>query len=153
MANEVLLVEQRLEEEREHAIELEKQLAAQEELTRQLSVIESEKAALQEQLQKDGDALKQQSERVLELQQSVSKVEEEKAELQQSVTQFAEEKAAMLTEMEQMEVAVSTEAKKSVVDTVEEVVDGELQCPVCNELFIRPVLLGCTHTFCEYCIK
>jgi len=153
MAMEVLLVEQRLEEERTHALELERQLAAQEEMTRQLSSLENEKLSLQEQLQKDGDALKQQNERVLQLQESVSKVEEEKAELQQSVSKFAEEKAAMLSEMEMMEFAVSAEAKKSVVDSVEEVVDGEMQCPVCNELFIRPVLLGCTHTFCEYCIN
>ena len=64
-----------------------------------------------------------------------------------------EEKANLQQEMEMMEFAVSTEAKKAVVDTVEEVIDSEMQCAICNELFIKAILLNCSHTFCEYCIN
>ncbi|XP_022168899.1 E3 ubiquitin-protein ligase rnf8-B-like [Myzus persicae] len=30
--------------------------------------------------------------------------------------------------------------------------DEEYQCPVCKEVLIKPVLVGCGHMFCEWCI-
>ena len=50
---------------------------------------------------------------------------------------MTEEKANLRTEMEMMEFAVTAEAKKAVVDTVEQVIDSEMQCPICSELFIK----------------
>ena len=29
---------------------------------------------------------------------------------------------------------------------------SELTCSICQELFVRPVMLQCSHTFCESCI-
>ncbi|KAG0719505.1 E3 ubiquitin-protein ligase RNF8 [Chionoecetes opilio] len=46
----------------------------------------------------------------------------------------------------------SSEAKKELVDSVSNVLEDELQCAICNEMFINAVLLGCSHTFCKYCI-
>ena len=47
------------------------------------------------------------------------------------------ERAQMQSDMQEMEMAVSAEAKRSIQDTVEEVVDSELQCIICAELFIK----------------
>ncbi|KAK9876264.1 hypothetical protein WA026_012563 [Henosepilachna vigintioctopunctata] len=34
-----------------------------------------------------------------------------------------------------------------------DMVEEELQCSVCSELFIKAVTLNCCHTFCSYCIN
>ncbi|KAF2897035.1 hypothetical protein ILUMI_09151 [Ignelater luminosus] len=34
-----------------------------------------------------------------------------------------------------------------------ESLEDELQCAICKEMFINPVTLSCTHTFCKYCIE
>ncbi|RWS20181.1 E3 ubiquitin-protein ligase RNF8-like protein [Leptotrombidium deliense] len=31
--------------------------------------------------------------------------------------------------------------------------DSEITCPICSELFIEPVHVSCSHTFCNYCIE
>lgn len=43
--------------------------------------------------------------------------------------------------------------KQEVVTQVTEVLENELQCIICSELFIEAVTLNCTHSFCCYCIK
>uniref|UniRef100_A0A671QLE1 RING-type domain-containing protein n=1 Tax=Sinocyclocheilus anshuiensis TaxID=1608454 RepID=A0A671QLE1_9TELE len=30
---------------------------------------------------------------------------------------------------------------------------GELSCPVCCEIFKDPVLLSCSHSFCQECLQ
>lgn len=42
--------------------------------------------------------------------------------------------------------------KDKVVTQVTEVMENELQCIICSELFIEAVTLGCAHSFCHYCI-
>lgn len=34
----------------------------------------------------------------------------------------------------------------------EDMMDDELTCSICSELFIKAVTLNCSHTFCKYCI-
>ncbi|XP_041832222.1 E3 ubiquitin-protein ligase rnf8 isoform X2 [Melanotaenia boesemani] len=43
--------------------------------------------------------------------------------------------------------------KEEVVTQVTEVLENELQCIICSELFIEAVILNCAHSFCQYCIK
>ncbi|KAM6915716.1 E3 ubiquitin-protein ligase rnf8 isoform 2-T2 [Xenentodon cancila] len=43
--------------------------------------------------------------------------------------------------------------KEEVVTQVTEVLENELQCIICSELFIKAVILNCAHSFCCYCIK
>ncbi|XP_063390810.1 E3 ubiquitin-protein ligase RNF8-like [Cydia fagiglandana] len=31
--------------------------------------------------------------------------------------------------------------------------ESELQCSICSELFVRATTLGCSHSFCRYCIR
>ncbi|XP_018567893.1 E3 ubiquitin-protein ligase CHFR-like isoform X2 [Anoplophora glabripennis] len=34
-----------------------------------------------------------------------------------------------------------------------EVMENELQCVICSELFVKALTLNCSHTFCKYCIR
>ncbi|XP_019713361.1 E3 ubiquitin-protein ligase rnf8 isoform X2 [Hippocampus comes] len=43
--------------------------------------------------------------------------------------------------------------KEEVVTQVTEVLENELQCIICSELFIEAVILNCGHSFCCHCIK
>ncbi|XP_037541489.1 E3 ubiquitin-protein ligase rnf8 isoform X1 [Nematolebias whitei] len=43
--------------------------------------------------------------------------------------------------------------KDEVVTQVTEVLENELQCIICSELFIEAVNLNCSHSFCCYCIN
>ncbi|CAN8011666.1 unnamed protein product [Ixodes pacificus] len=41
----------------------------------------------------------------------------------------------------------------NVVRRVETIMENELTCVICSELFIDAVMLQCGHTFCAYCIQ
>lgn len=43
--------------------------------------------------------------------------------------------------------------KKEDEKQIIELLDSELTCIVCQELFVRAVNLNCSHTFCLYCIE
>ncbi|RVE55715.1 hypothetical protein OJAV_G00228710 [Oryzias javanicus] len=43
--------------------------------------------------------------------------------------------------------------KEEVVTQMTEVLENELQCIICSELFIEAVTLNCAHSFCSYCIN
>lgn len=128
-------VEEHLQQEKQNASLLSHELEQKALSAERVTALEQEKANLQQQL----EAAHAEGHQVNELQQRVQQMEQERTSLQE--------------QMEMMEFAVTAEAKKAVVDTVEEVVDSELQCPICNELFIQAILLNCSHTFCQYCIN
>ncbi|XP_047194068.1 E3 ubiquitin-protein ligase rnf8 isoform X2 [Hippoglossus stenolepis] len=46
-----------------------------------------------------------------------------------------------------------TKEEKEKVTQVTEVLENELQCIICSELFIEAVILNCAHSFCCHCIK
>uniref|UniRef100_A0A8C6V0G5 E3 ubiquitin-protein ligase CHFR n=1 Tax=Neogobius melanostomus TaxID=47308 RepID=A0A8C6V0G5_9GOBI len=43
--------------------------------------------------------------------------------------------------------------REEVVTQVTEVLENELQCIICSELFIEAVILNCAHGFCFHCIQ
>ncbi|XP_067274348.1 E3 ubiquitin-protein ligase rnf8 isoform X2 [Pseudorasbora parva] len=43
--------------------------------------------------------------------------------------------------------------KEEVVTQMTEVLESELQCSICSELFIEAVTLNCAHSFCQHCIR
>lgn len=43
--------------------------------------------------------------------------------------------------------------KEEVVTQMTEVLESELQCSICSELFIEAVTLNCAHSFCQHCIS
>lgn len=44
-------------------------------------------------------------------------------------------------------------SNKNVFNKVGDIMDEQLTCSICSELFVTAVTLNCTHTFCQYCIN
>eukprot|EP00066_Takifugu_rubripes_P021216 XP_011610482.1 PREDICTED: E3 ubiquitin-protein ligase RNF8 isoform X3 [Takifugu rubripes] len=63
---------------------------------------------------------------------------------------FAKNKELEVTKEEKEKACAQ---KEEVVTQVTEVLENELQCIICSELFIEAVILNCAHSFCCYCIK
>jgi hypothetical protein len=40
----------------------------------------------------------------------------------------------------------------AVLNKVNDIMDEQLTCSICSELFIRAMTLNCMHTFCRFCI-
>ncbi|GAB6032976.1 E3 ubiquitin-protein ligase rnf8 [Chamberlinius hualienensis] len=38
------------------------------------------------------------------------------------------------------------------LDEITKIASEEFECGICTEIFIKPVVLSCYHTFCYYCI-
>ncbi|XP_067132521.1 E3 ubiquitin-protein ligase rnf8-like [Centruroides vittatus] len=47
----------------------------------------------------------------------------------------------------------SKEEKPNLLDHVNDIMESELICSICTELFIEAVTLNCSHTFCKMCIQ
>ena len=42
---------------------------------------------------------------------------------------------------------------KRIRNEFEELFDSELSCSICHEVFVSPINLNCSHTFCHSCIE
>ncbi|XP_012253626.2 E3 ubiquitin-protein ligase rnf8-like isoform X3 [Athalia rosae] len=47
----------------------------------------------------------------------------------------------------------STGSVNEVFNKVGDIMDEQLTCSICSELFVTATTLECTHTFCQYCIN
>ncbi|XP_011648276.1 E3 ubiquitin-protein ligase RNF8-like [Pogonomyrmex barbatus] len=56
-----------------------------------------------------------------------------------------------LTEFSQN--VLETNIKESVLGKMSDIMDEQLTCSICSELFVKATTLSCTHTFCHHCIK
>lgn len=56
-----------------------------------------------------------------------------------------------LTEFSQNIIEPNT--KENVLEKVSGIMDEQLTCSICSELFVKATTLNCTHTFCHYCIN
>ncbi|XP_063993464.1 E3 ubiquitin-protein ligase rnf8-B-like [Diachasmimorpha longicaudata] len=45
------------------------------------------------------------------------------------------------------------EADNHLRNKITSIIDEQLSCSICSEIFINPTSLNCSHTFCEYCIS
>ncbi|KAK6643741.1 hypothetical protein RUM43_000004 [Polyplax serrata] len=43
--------------------------------------------------------------------------------------------------------------KLEIKENFTELIETELQCTICSELFVNTVTLGCTHSFCQFCLQ
>ena len=41
---------------------------------------------------------------------------------------------------------------QDMMDNFRELAETQLQCAVCNEVFVEATSINCGHTFCHYCI-
>ncbi|XP_011267271.1 E3 ubiquitin-protein ligase RNF8 [Camponotus floridanus] len=47
---------------------------------------------------------------------------------------------------------IETNTKENILGKVSDIMDEQLTCSICSELFVRATTLNCTHTFCHHCI-
>ncbi|XP_060773871.1 E3 ubiquitin-protein ligase rnf8 isoform X2 [Neoarius graeffei] len=131
------------------------ELNSQQELARQRieilerSVCEEERRLAMERSQEKEDGLKKQLEEALKEHRRV--IEELKHEREgfQEVLQ-AKDKELEVTKEEKERARAQ---KEEVVTQMTEVLENELQCIICSELFIEAVTLSCAHSFCQHCIE
>ncbi|RVE41517.1 hypothetical protein evm_013831, partial [Chilo suppressalis] len=62
------------------------------------------------------------------------------------------EKNALLENMVTVDIAKEGSSKETALAEVGELMENELQCSICAELFVGATTLNCSHTFCKYCI-
>ncbi|XP_043963186.1 E3 ubiquitin-protein ligase rnf8 isoform X3 [Gambusia affinis] len=103
-------------------------------------------------LQGQLEALRAKMHRMETLEKSFS---ETKRQLEEQKTQQQEElmKKQLEEALQEEEKEKARAQKEEVVTQVTEVLENELQCIICSELFIEAVILNCAHSFCCYCIK
>lgn len=154
-------VRQALEEKNRNYSDLHSELKVKEEemLDRMMSLesgvqervyAEVEKSSALARKQLD-DLIKDKTELEEKLKQAQEHDKEELSNLQEALSTVEAQKLSLEQELAYSALA-SDNARKEVVDTVADVLENELQCPICNELFISAMMLGCGHTFCKYCI-
>jgi len=56
-----------------------------------------------------------------------------------------------LTEISQN--ILETSINENILGKVSNIMDEQLTCAICSELFIKATTLNCTHTFCHHCIN
>lgn len=62
----------------------------------------------------------------------------------------------LISEKEEMRKQLESVADKARNDTVfklENVFENELQCGICRAMYVKAILLNCTHVFCQSCIN
>ncbi|XP_041354373.1 E3 ubiquitin-protein ligase RNF8-like [Gigantopelta aegis] len=152
------LLKEKVETERLIREELETQLKSREDelmdhLKVQREALLSEKQRVEERLQNEMAKALEEKDKLLEtelLQQKeqLDKVLEKK-ELEQKVleSQLLDTKA----ESEKQKESV-LQAREDVLSNFAELMETELQCSICNELFVQATSLNCSHAFCALCI-
>ncbi|XP_060820278.1 E3 ubiquitin-protein ligase RNF8-like isoform X2 [Bombus pascuorum] len=50
------------------------------------------------------------------------------------------------------QLTIKTEEEESVLNKVNDIMDEQLTCSICSELFVKATTLNCMHTFCHHCI-
>lgn len=116
--------------------------------TLEKSISETEKQLEVQKTRQQEQLLKKQLEEAL---QEQKKVLEELALSRQGFEEvlLAKDKELEVTK-EEKEMAKAQ--KEEVVTQMTEVLENELQCIICSELFIQAVTLSCAHSFCLHCI-
>ncbi|KAK4316671.1 hypothetical protein Pmani_012196 [Petrolisthes manimaculis] len=139
------------------------QQQAEQELRTKLDGVESEmkdrieeevrkSTKLQEEREKEMSGLMGEKEKLLlQLQQLQQQHDQQRDKLQDDLHLVEAQKMSL--EQELATTSTNTyNAKLEVVESVSDVLENELQCPICSEMFITAIMLGCSHTFCRYCI-
>ncbi|KAG9283141.1 E3 ubiquitin-protein ligase RNF8 isoform X1 [Astyanax mexicanus] len=113
------------------------------------SVCEEERRLEVTKAQQKEDGLKKQLEEALKEHRKVIE------ELQHARQGFKEVLQAKDKELEvtKEEKEKARAQKEEVVTQMTEVLENELQCIICSELFIEAVTLNCAHSFCLHCIS
>ncbi|XP_026732770.1 E3 ubiquitin-protein ligase RNF8-like isoform X2 [Trichoplusia ni] len=82
----------------------------------------------------------------------ISTLQQQLETVQNRLHKVESEKNTILENLCAPEQAGEGSSKEMVITQVGDLMESELQCVICAELFITATTLGCSHTFCKYCI-
>ncbi|CAH0581290.1 unnamed protein product [Chrysodeixis includens] len=83
----------------------------------------------------------------------ISNLQQQLAKVQNQLQSVESEKNTILENLCAPEEEAGCSAKQTVMTQVGELMESELQCSICAELFVTATMLNCSHTFCKYCIS
>ncbi|KAL4715576.1 hypothetical protein ACJJTC_009202 [Scirpophaga incertulas] len=84
--------------------------------------------------------------------QVISSLQEQLDKMKNDLKSMETEKNALLESIGTVDCAKESSVKENMLAEVGELMESELQCSICAELFVEPITLNCSHTFCKYCI-
>lgn len=117
----------------------------------------TEKTVLEEKLKETEKALKEQAAKVETIQNNVAGPSDNTSdsciflEIVNDSPEFHILDAIDLTLPTQLN--VDNKERESVLNKVNDIMDEQLTCSVCSELFVKATTLSCMHTFCQHCIN
>ncbi|XP_033633523.1 E3 ubiquitin-protein ligase RNF8-like [Asterias rubens] len=122
-------------------------------LQTQRESLQADKAKVEESLQKEMERKLEEKDKDLQagLENEKTKLEEVIALKEREYAQLHTELMASRLEKEEHEICIQ-KAKEEALQNITDVMENELQCSVCAELFIQATTLNCSHSFCQYCI-
>ncbi|XP_076239791.1 uncharacterized protein LOC143182585 isoform X2 [Calliopsis andreniformis] len=116
----------------------------------------NEKTLLEEKLKETEKALKEQEAKVEIIQNNVAGPSDTSncivLEIVNDPSGFPILDTIDLTVASQLDVA-EPEQKETVLNKVNDIMDEQLTCSICSELFVKATTLNCMHTFCQHCIN
>ncbi|XP_062614448.1 E3 ubiquitin-protein ligase RNF8-like [Saccostrea cucullata] len=151
-------LQKREEDEKKMKEELENQLMSKEaELLEQLQTQKEgliiEKQKVEENLQKAMEKALEEKNRELEEQLHKEKERLEKVITQKETEQKMLEAQLQATKQENDHQSDAIlQARQDILTNFSDLMETELQCSICNELFIQATSLNCSHSFCALCI-
>ncbi|XP_002741316.1 E3 ubiquitin-protein ligase RNF8-like [Saccoglossus kowalevskii] len=123
------------------------------ELKQQRDTLQLEKKKVEESLQKELQVKLVEKDKDLQvtLEKQKEKLEEiiSRKELEYTVLESQLKESKM--DKEQQELSIQ-KAKEEAIQNVADVMEDELQCSLCYELFVEATTLSCSHSFCNWCI-
>ncbi|XP_049939871.1 E3 ubiquitin-protein ligase rnf8-like isoform X3 [Schistocerca serialis cubense] len=123
----------------------EREEAAKRRLKEALENLHHDKAAIENEIKEKSEA-----------KEDVGKLTEELEKVKQNliiVDQKREMLEKELSEAVQSASVNTLQAREEILHNFGELMETELQCSICNELFVAATTLTCNHTFCKFCIS
>ncbi|CAG5109243.1 Similar to RNF8: E3 ubiquitin-protein ligase RNF8 (Homo sapiens) [Cotesia congregata] len=109
-----------------------------------------EKASLEQRLQKAERALQEKTALAEQLQHTV---QNQQVIVVEVASNGALGESLDTIDLTKDDVRPGSSKDNAVVDKVGSILDDQLTCQICSELFVTAVTLLCSHTYCQYCIS
>ncbi|KAL8618343.1 hypothetical protein ACOMHN_047415 [Nucella lapillus] len=123
-------------------------------MQQRLGELSSEKSQVEERLQKEMEKAVQEKDKELQ-----ERLQGEKERLQKIIKNKELEHKALESQLAESRVenekarSDSLLTRESVLSEFAETMETELQCAICNELFVKATSLNCSHAFCSLCLR